>query len=147
MMHPSLGCACIRCYSRSTVHLALSSSSDILGVRGPLCRTQQDAIAVDHELMGPVLGFSVEQLMELAGLSVACALAAEYPPQLPVGEWGKGWMGRFPEGGHDLRQRSQTGGGLVPADALRRTGAGTATDPVRLHGVLGLVAAVRRFRP
>jgi len=29
--------------------------------------------------MGP-LGFSVDQLMELAGLSVACALAAEYPP-------------------------------------------------------------------
>lgn len=29
--------------------------------------------------MGP-LGFSVDQLMELAGLSVACSLAAEYPP-------------------------------------------------------------------
>ena len=29
--------------------------------------------------MGP-LGFSVDQLMELAGLSVACAQAAEYPP-------------------------------------------------------------------
>ncbi len=28
--------------------------------------------------MGP-LGFAIEQLMELAGLSVACALAAEYP--------------------------------------------------------------------
>lgn len=28
--------------------------------------------------MGP-LGFSVDQLMELAGLSVACSLAAEYP--------------------------------------------------------------------
>jgi hypothetical protein len=40
---------------------------------------QQQAIAVDEELMGP-LGFSVDQLMELAGLSVACALAAEFPP-------------------------------------------------------------------
>lgn len=28
--------------------------------------------------MGP-LGFSVDQLMELAGLSVACSLASEYP--------------------------------------------------------------------
>lgn len=40
---------------------------------------QQEAVAVDEELMGP-LGFSVDQLMELAGLSVACALAEEYPP-------------------------------------------------------------------
>ncbi|KAG2482649.1 hypothetical protein HYH03_018422 [Edaphochlamys debaryana] len=44
--------------------------------------SQADAIAVDVELMGPVLGFSVDQLMELAGLSVACALAAEYPPEV-----------------------------------------------------------------
>jgi hypothetical protein len=36
-------------------------------------------VAVDEELMGP-LGFSVDQLMELAGLSVACSLAAEFPP-------------------------------------------------------------------
>lgn len=35
-------------------------------------------MAVDEELMGP-LGFSVDQLMELAGLSVACSLCAEYP--------------------------------------------------------------------
>ncbi|KAI8470310.1 MAG: pyridoxamine 5'-phosphate oxidase [Monoraphidium minutum] len=41
--------------------------------------TQQEAVRVDEELMGP-LGFSVDQLMELAGLSVACALAAEFPP-------------------------------------------------------------------
>lgn len=43
------------------------------------CRTQSEAVAVDEELMGP-LGFSVDQLMELAGLSVACSVAAEYPP-------------------------------------------------------------------
>ena len=36
-------------------------------------------MAIDEELMGP-LGFSVDQLMELAGLSVACSLASEYPP-------------------------------------------------------------------
>ena len=29
--------------------------------------------------MGP-LGFTVDQLMELAGLSCACAVQAEYPP-------------------------------------------------------------------
>ncbi|KXZ43893.1 hypothetical protein GPECTOR_78g81 [Gonium pectorale] len=45
--------------------------------------SQADAIAVDVELMGPTLGFSVDQLMELAGLSVATSLAAEYPPDLP----------------------------------------------------------------
>eukprot|EP00878_Enallax_costatus_P008270 GHUV01008646.1.p1 GENE.GHUV01008646.1~~GHUV01008646.1.p1 ORF type:complete len:545 (+),score=109.88 GHUV01008646.1:3292-4926(+) len=39
---------------------------------------QAEAVAVDEELMGP-LGFSVDQLMELAGLSVACSIAAEYP--------------------------------------------------------------------
>lgn len=38
-------------------------------------------MAVDEELMGP-LGFSVDQLMELAGLSVAASLAAEYPSAL-----------------------------------------------------------------
>jgi NAD(P)H-hydrate epimerase len=41
-------------------------------------RTQAEAAAIDEELMGP-LGFSVDQLMELAGLSVACSIAAEYP--------------------------------------------------------------------
>lgn len=35
-------------------------------------------MAIDKELMGP-LGFSIDQLMELAGLSVACSLAEEYP--------------------------------------------------------------------
>ena len=34
---------------------------------------------MDEELMGP-LGFTVDQLMELAGLSCACAVQAEYPP-------------------------------------------------------------------
>ncbi|KAL4858803.1 Pyridoxine/pyridoxamine 5'-phosphate oxidase 1 [Chlorella vulgaris] len=40
--------------------------------------TQQQAQMLDEELMGP-LGFSVDQLMELAGLSVASAAATEYP--------------------------------------------------------------------
>jgi hydroxyethylthiazole kinase-like uncharacterized protein yjeF len=45
----------------------------------PARRGQDEAAAVDEELMGP-LGFSVDQLMELAGLSVASAVLAEYPP-------------------------------------------------------------------
>ncbi|KAL6779919.1 hypothetical protein ACKKBG_A14305 [Auxenochlorella protothecoides x Auxenochlorella symbiontica] len=40
--------------------------------------SKADAAAIDAELMGPG-GFSLDQLMELAGLSVACSLAAEYP--------------------------------------------------------------------
>ena len=43
------------------------------------CSGQEDAAKIDEELMGP-LGFSVDQLMELAGLSVACSVYAEYPP-------------------------------------------------------------------
>lgn len=42
-------------------------------------RGQDQAKAVDEELMGP-LGFSIDQLMELAGLSVASSILAEYPP-------------------------------------------------------------------
>jgi NAD(P)H-hydrate epimerase len=38
------------------------------------------AADIDAELMGP-LGFSTDQLMELAGLSVACAVAKEYPKE------------------------------------------------------------------
>lgn len=37
-------------------------------------------MAIDDELMGP-LGFSIFQLMELAGLSVASAIATEYPKE------------------------------------------------------------------
>ncbi|KAK9800858.1 hypothetical protein WJX73_000581 [Symbiochloris irregularis] len=39
---------------------------------------QEEAQKVDEELMGP-LGFSVDQLMELAGLACATSLASEYP--------------------------------------------------------------------
>ncbi|GLC39111.1 hypothetical protein PLESTB_000006300 [Pleodorina starrii] len=59
---------------------AASLSSDAISFL-----SQADAIAVDQELMGSVLGFSVDQLMELAGLSAACSLAAEYPPEAPGG--------------------------------------------------------------
>lgn len=39
--------------------------------------TQREAAEIDEELMGP-LGFSVDQLMELAGLSVATSIAEVY---------------------------------------------------------------------
>lgn len=41
--------------------------------------TQREAAEVDEILMGP-LGFSVDQLMELAGLSVATSIAEVYKP-------------------------------------------------------------------
>ncbi|XVF36622.1 hypothetical protein REPUB_Repub19eG0073000 [Reevesia pubescens] len=41
--------------------------------------TQREAAEIDETLMGP-LGFSVDQLMELAGLSVATSIAEVYKP-------------------------------------------------------------------
>jgi len=40
---------------------------------------QERAIQVDVDLMSPEGGFSIDQLMELAGLSLAAAVAKEYP--------------------------------------------------------------------
>lgn len=40
---------------------------------------QRDAQRVDEELMSSKYGFSIDQLMELAGLSVACAVGKEFP--------------------------------------------------------------------
>lgn len=37
------------------------------------------AAEIDQELMGPVVGFTLQQLMELAGLSVAQAVSTEFP--------------------------------------------------------------------
>ncbi len=43
---------------------------------------QQIARQIDIDLMNPAIGgFKLEQLMELAGLSVAQALYAVYPPK------------------------------------------------------------------
>jgi NAD(P)H-hydrate epimerase len=41
--------------------------------------TQEQAKKIDDDLMGP-MGFSVDQLMELAGLSVAAAVQKEFSP-------------------------------------------------------------------
>lgn len=37
------------------------------------------AAEIDQELMGPTIGYTLQQLMELAGFSVAQAIAKEYP--------------------------------------------------------------------
>lgn len=37
------------------------------------------AAALDETLMSPSVGYSLDQLMELAGLAVACAVADAYP--------------------------------------------------------------------
>eukprot|EP00301_Raphidiophrys_heterophryoidea_P016715 c26346_g1_i1.p1 GENE.c26346_g1_i1~~c26346_g1_i1.p1 ORF type:complete len:248 (+),score=72.96 c26346_g1_i1:168-911(+) len=42
--------------------------------------TQEEAQKIDEELMGPEHKFSIDQLMELAGLSCACAVAEEFNP-------------------------------------------------------------------
>jgi len=42
---------------------------------------QEQATQVDVDLMSVEGGFSIDQLMELAGLSVAAAIAKEYPPE------------------------------------------------------------------
>lgn len=42
-------------------------------------RSQADAISLDHDLMSPAHGFSIDTLMELAGLSCASALSDAYP--------------------------------------------------------------------
>eukprot|EP01134_Creolimax_fragrantissima_P002454 CFRG2454T1 len=41
--------------------------------------SQQEAIDVDVQLMGPEYAYSIDQLTELAGLSVACSVQEQYP--------------------------------------------------------------------
>jgi NAD(P)H-hydrate repair Nnr-like enzyme with NAD(P)H-hydrate epimerase domain len=47
---------------------------------------QREAQRFDEQLMSSRFGFSIDQLMELAGLSVACAVGKAFPSeQLAVG--------------------------------------------------------------
>ncbi|XP_038994473.1 pyridoxine/pyridoxamine 5'-phosphate oxidase 1, chloroplastic-like [Hibiscus syriacus] len=56
-----------------------SMASSVLNQGSISYLTQREAAEVDEILMGP-LGFSVDQLMELAGLSVATSIAEVYKP-------------------------------------------------------------------
>ena len=60
---------------------------------------------IDEKLMGPEFGFSIDQLMELAGLSVASALCEVYPP-IPQ------------QGARAVRPGNNGGDGLVAARHL-----------------------------
>ncbi|GAA5860043.1 hypothetical protein JCM8547_003070 [Rhodosporidiobolus lusitaniae] len=65
---------------------ALSSKLYSPAPQQPKYLTAEEAQNIDKDLMGEEGAFSLDQLMELAGLSVAQALAAMYPlgPELPV---------------------------------------------------------------
>ncbi|KAF5197685.1 Pyridoxine/pyridoxamine 5'-phosphate oxidase [Thalictrum thalictroides] len=63
----------IRGFSSSLENLQTSDSSSVTYV------SAKEAAEIDEILMGP-LGFSVDQLMELAGLSVATSIAEVYKP-------------------------------------------------------------------
>ncbi|EGG18559.1 hypothetical protein DFA_04053 [Cavenderia fasciculata] len=41
---------------------------------------QAESIKVDDLLLGPIYGFSTDQLMELAGLAASCSVMKSYPP-------------------------------------------------------------------
>ncbi|GAB2271392.1 Pyridoxine/pyridoxamine 5'-phosphate oxidase 1, chloroplastic [Dionaea muscipula] len=64
-------------HSRSTTRWFCSPCSK--GMESVSYLSQREAVEIDENLMGP-LGFSVDQLMELAGLSVATAIAEVYKP-------------------------------------------------------------------
>ncbi|KAK4058364.1 hypothetical protein OIO90_000522 [Microbotryomycetes sp. JL221] len=59
--------------------------------RGPRYITAKEAQMIDKELMGSDGAFSIDQLMELAGLSIAQWVAQLYPlgPELPLDEEGR----------------------------------------------------------
>ena len=64
----------------AAAHVAAAAATAAAATRTPLrFLSQSVAQAIDVKLMSPVHGFSLEQLMELAGLSVAAAFAHRYP--------------------------------------------------------------------
>jgi hydroxyethylthiazole kinase-like uncharacterized protein yjeF len=60
--------------------LAALVSTMRTATRLPRFLSQAEATQMDVELMGPEEGFSVDELMELAGLSVAAAVVDAWPP-------------------------------------------------------------------
>ena len=66
--------------SRRITSLATSSTAGSTGTMQKLkLLSQQEATELDEDLMSTP-GFSIDQLMELAGLSVAAAVQKQYPP-------------------------------------------------------------------
>ncbi|GAA5953295.1 hypothetical protein JCM21900_004476 [Sporobolomyces salmonicolor] len=65
---------------------SIASSFQNPAPKEPKYLTAQEAKDIDRELMGPEGAFSLDQLMELAGLSCAQAVAKLYPlgPHLPL---------------------------------------------------------------
>ncbi|CCK70778.1 NADHX epimerase KNAG_0F01100 [Huiozyma naganishii CBS 8797] len=66
-------------YCKSVLQSTLSNdhSSNMSSLR---VVSSKLAAQIDQELMGPKIGFTLQQLMELAGLSVAEAVQREFPP-------------------------------------------------------------------
>jgi NAD(P)H-hydrate epimerase len=56
--------------------MSISNSSSNSSIR---CISPEQAAAIDVDLMSPEVGFRLEQLMELAGLSCAAAVSRVYP--------------------------------------------------------------------
>jgi hypothetical protein len=56
--------------------MSISNSSSNSSIR---CISPEQAAAIDMDLMSPEVGFRLEQLMELAGLSCAAAVSRVYP--------------------------------------------------------------------
>lgn len=53
--------------------------SNALALVGGQFLSAREAQRLDEQLMGVAHGFSLDQLMELAGLSVACAVGTQFP--------------------------------------------------------------------
>lgn len=94
---------------------------------------QRDAAALDEMLMGPEVGFRLEQLMELAGLAVAQALTAQWPRRQLLAQQGLSEEQfeageRAKDGGQEPRvlvccgPGNNGGDGLVAARHLRMLG-------------------------
>lgn len=61
--------------------VAAAAALAVVARCGPRMLNAKDAARIDEELMGPMYGFSVEQLMELAGLAVAQVCYRQHPPR------------------------------------------------------------------
>ena len=106
--------------------------------------TAAQAAAVDEELMSPAHGWSLDQLMELAGLSCACAIAEAYPAPafsrvlVLAGEGACGGRSRRLELRRVTRSTRPDTARRTGQQRRRRLGVCTAPAPLRLraHRVL-----------